>query len=180
MLPASGGTDQKGCDAMPNDPLTIEHVLTRLAEYPQRIAAWTDGLSPAQLRQRPEPNEWSANELLWHLRTCADVWGGYIMKIVVEGAPKFRAISPRTHMKKTGYAELEFAPSFEAYTTQRADLMNLLQPLPPDTWLRAALVTKDGKTRELTMLDYASQITNHEHVHIEQFESIVNTLRTLS
>jgi uncharacterized damage-inducible protein DinB len=162
---------------MPAEILTIEQALTLLADYPSRIAALTNGLSPAQLRQRPEPEEWSANELLWHLRTCADVWGGYISRILTEDKPNIKAISPRSRMKKTGYEQLEFVPSFEAYTAQRADLIAALKPLTPEGWLHSAMVTKDGKTRELTVLDYATQIANHEQVHIAQFESTLHTVR---
>ena len=163
---------------MPPGSLTAEQVLTLLAEYPLFIAALTDGLTPAQLRQRPEPEEWSANELLWHLRTCADVWGGYIKRILAEDKPSISAISPRSRMKKTGYEQLEFAPSFEAYTAQRADLIVALKPLSPEGWTRSATVTKDGKARERTVLDYAVQIANHEQVHITQFEATVKSIGT--
>lgn len=38
---------------MPDSSLTIEQVLTLLAETPQRIAALTAGLTPAQLHTAP-------------------------------------------------------------------------------------------------------------------------------
>ena len=49
---------------MPNRFFTLEKVLTLLAEHPPRIAALTDGLSPAQRRTAPNPGEWSANDVL--------------------------------------------------------------------------------------------------------------------
>lgn len=58
---------------MPDSSLTIEQVLTLLAEGPPRIAALTDGLSPAQLRTTPSPDEWSLNDVLAHLRSCSDM-----------------------------------------------------------------------------------------------------------
>ena len=63
---------------MPNKSLTTERVLTLLAATPQRIAALTADLTPEELQTRPTPDEWSANEVLAHLRACADVWGNYI------------------------------------------------------------------------------------------------------
>jgi hypothetical protein len=53
---------------VPNKSLTIEQVLTLLAETPQRIAALTSDLEPAQLHTSPNPDEWSANDVLAHLR----------------------------------------------------------------------------------------------------------------
>ena len=64
---------------MPKRPLTIEQVLTLLAETPPRIAALTAGLAPAQLRTAPNHDEWSANDVLAHLRACADMWGDCIV-----------------------------------------------------------------------------------------------------
>ena len=163
---------------MPNNTLTIEQVLTWLAEHPPRIAALTEGLTSAQLCTRLNPNDWSANDVLAHLRSCADVWGKYIRKILTEDKPAIRAVSPRTWMKKTNYPELEFGTSFRAFTTQRDDLLSVLESLPPIAWFRAATVTRVGKVMDLTVLDYAEQLVNHERSHVSQIEHIVNALRT--
>jgi hypothetical protein len=48
----------------------MEQVLTLLAETPRRIAALTAGLAPAQLHTCPSEWEWSANDVLAHLRLC--------------------------------------------------------------------------------------------------------------
>ncbi len=81
---------------MYDTPLTIEQVLTLLAETPPRLAALTAGATPAQLQARPGPAEWSLNEILAHLRSCADMWGGYIRTILAEDRPTFRAVNPTT------------------------------------------------------------------------------------
>jgi hypothetical protein len=48
-------------------PLTIEQILTLLAETPSHITALTAGLAPAQLHTAPSPGEWSARDVLAHL-----------------------------------------------------------------------------------------------------------------
>ena len=163
---------------MPDALLPIAQVLIQMAEHPPRIAALTEGLTPAQLRTRSGPDEWSANDVLAHLRSCADVWGNYIRKILAEDRPKIRAVSPRTWIKRTDYPELEFGPSFQAFASQRADLLAMLKPLPPETWSRAASVTMVGKVMDRTVLDYAIRLTDHEREHVRQIEQIVNTIRT--
>jgi hypothetical protein len=64
--------------------LTTEQVLTLLAETPLRLAALCAGLAPEELQTRPTSDEWSANEVLAHLRACADVWGNCIMAILAQ------------------------------------------------------------------------------------------------
>jgi hypothetical protein len=121
--------------------LTIEQVLSLLAETPPRIAALTADLSPAQLHTTPNHDGWSANDVLAHLRACADVWGNCIVAMIEEDWPVLRAVNPRTWIKKTDYLELEFRPSLRSFATQRADLLAVLSPLPIDAWSRAARVS---------------------------------------
>jgi hypothetical protein len=158
-------------------PLTIEQILTMLAATPSRLAALTAGLAPAQLHTAPSPGEWSARDVLAHLRACADMWGKYIVEILSEDRPTIKAVNPTTWIKKTDYREQEFQPSLQAFTTQRASLLAVLKPLAPDAWSRAATVTGAGKPRERTVYTYAQWLANHERPHIKQIERIVNTMR---
>jgi hypothetical protein len=148
-----------------------------LAAAPPRIAALAEGMTPAQLRTTPSDGEWSANDVLAHLRACADMWGGAIMMILAEDRPTIRAINPRTWIKQTDYVDLEFRPSLDAYVAQRAELLAVLEPLPPDGWSRAATVTGAGKVLERTVLSYAQWLARHERPHLRQIERIVNATR---
>ena len=165
---------------MPNRSLTSEQVLTLLAAAPPHLAALTADLAPARLRTAPTPAAWSANEVLAHLRACADVWGGCIITMLAEDRPTLRAINPRTWIKRTNYLELDFQPSLGAFATQRADLLAILEPLPPDGWARVATVTGAGKVLERTVLSYAQWLAGHERPHLKQIAHLVNTPRTTS
>ncbi len=109
---------------MPNRSLTIEQVLTLLAATPPRIAALSAGLAPAQLHTSPHPAAWSANEVLAHLRACADMWGNCMVAIITQDTPTLRAVNPRTWIRKTDYLEQKFRPSLRAFAAQRTDLLN--------------------------------------------------------
>lgn len=58
---------------MSKDSLTIEQVLDLLTKNPLQIAELTSNLTPTQLQAAPNPGEWSANDVLAHLRSCADM-----------------------------------------------------------------------------------------------------------
>lgn len=161
---------------MPGRPLTIEQVLTLLAETPPRIAALAADLAPAQLRATPDDGGWSANDVLAHLRACADVWGGCIATMLAEDAPTLRAVDPRSWIKKMDYPDLEFRPSLRSFATQRADLLAVLEPLPPEGWSRAATVTGAGAVLERTVLSFAQRLARHERQHLKHVERIVKTM----
>jgi hypothetical protein len=159
-------------------PLTIEQVLTALAETPPRVAALTAGLSPAQLRTAPRPDEWSAKDVLAHLRACADMWGNCIVAMLAEDRPTLRAVNPHSWIKRTDYRELDFRPSLGSFAAQRAELLAVLEPLPPEGWSRAATVTGAGKALDRTVLSYAQRLARHERPHLKQIERVVTTLRS--
>jgi len=161
---------------MRSQSLTIEQILTLLAETPPRLAALTADLTPAQLQTKPSHDEWSTNDVLAHLRACADVWGNCMVAMIEEDRPVLRAVNPLTWIKKTDYLDLAFRPSLRSFATQRANLLAVLSPLPPEGWSRAATVTGAGKVLERTVLFYGQWLARHERQHVKQVESIVNTM----
>ena len=158
--------------------LTTDQILAQLAEQPKAIAALTAGLPRARLHGSPSRGEWSLNDVLAHLRSCADMWGKYIATIIAEDRPTIRAMNPTTWIKSTNYPELEFAPSLRAFTKQRAELLALLRPLPRAGWSRSATVTGAGRPRERTVLEYARWLANHERSHVKHIARIVASPRT--
>src|SRR5712692_2610445 len=81
-------------------PLTIDQVLTQLKKQPEAIAALTVRLPRARLQVRASGGVWSVNDVLAHLRSCADMWGKYMAIIVAEDRPTIRAMNPTTWIKK--------------------------------------------------------------------------------
>ena len=162
---------------MPRKSFTIVQILSMLAETPRSIAALTAGLAPNLLRATPKDGEWSANEVLAHMRACADVWGSCITTMLAEEGPTLRAVNLRTWIKKTDYRELEFLHSLHAFTTQRSGLLAVLEPLPPEGWSRAATVTGAGTPLVRTVHTYAQWMARHEQPHIKQIARIAKTMR---
>lgn len=162
---------------MPSEPFTSAQALTLLAETTPRLTALSASLAPAALQTKSTPDAWSANEVLAHLRACADVWGNCIATIIAQDRPTLRAVNPRSWIQQTDYLILEFQPSLRAFATQRAELLALLAALPPEGWSRAATVKGAGKPLERTVLDYVERLVSHERPHIKQIERLVKTLQ---
>lgn len=156
---------------------TTEQLLSALAQTPARIAEITAALTTAQLHSQPAPGEWSANQVLAHLRACADVWGDCIATILSQDRPTIRAVNPTTWINSTDYPDQAFQPSLHAFAAQRAELLALLQPLAPEAWARSAHVTGAGKPLERSVRAYAQWLANHERPHVKQIQRIASGLR---
>ncbi|HVE98495.1 MAG TPA: DinB family protein [Mycobacteriales bacterium] len=162
------------------DAAAFERVVDLLSRAPTRLAAAADRISNEVLRTRPGPDEWSANDVLAHLRSCADVWGACIGTILAEDSPTIRAVNPTTWITQTDYLDLEFPDSLRSFTEQRRALLDLLRPLPAESWARTATVTGAGKPLERTVLSYAERLATHERSHLKQVERAVRTLTSAS
>ncbi|HEX5085948.1 MAG TPA: DinB family protein [Blastocatellia bacterium] len=151
----------------------IEIALRLLAATPRRIASLSRGVEIGELHFRPQQDSWSANDILAHLRACADVWGKSIVEMITRDHPKLRYISPRSWIRKTDYLELEFRESLKAFTDQRRELLRALKGLAIKDWSRSATFTATTKGREQTVFSYACRIAEHENKHCDQIEAVL-------
>ena len=154
-------------------PAEIETLLKLLAQTPRRLAAASKGLEDTRLYFRPDEDSWSANDVLAHLRSCADVWGTSIMAMITRDHPTLRYVSPRTWIRRTDYPDLEFRPSLDAFTRQRKELLKSLKTLGLEGWARGATFTATTRGREETVLSCVQRMAMHENKHCGQVESLL-------
>jgi hypothetical protein len=158
-----------GSDPMEATPDDIDTYLKALARTPRQITSASRGLSQARLHFRSDENPWSANDILAHLRACADVWGKSIQGMLAEDRPTQRHLSPRTWIRKTDYPELAFRDSLQAYVAQRKALLGALKNLSFKDWSRSATI----EGRRHTVFTQARRMALHEAVHCEQLEALL-------
>jgi DinB superfamily len=157
--------------------LSIEQILTLLAKTAPHITELTAHLVPAKLQGGSGADEWSANDVLAHLRSCADVWGNCMMEIVAHKMPTIRAVNPATWIKSTDYPEQKFLSSLGSFSGQRTGLLAFLAPLSPNEWSRTATVTGAGAPLILSLHSYAHRLARHERTHVKQIERMADAVR---
>ncbi len=155
----------------------IQAVLIVLSETPNRIARIARGRSQQQLHRKPEMNAWSAQDIVAHLRACADVWGSSIDRMLTEDHPTIRYVSPRTWIRKTDYLQQSFRYSLRAFSHRRATLVETLNRLDATGWSRRATFTATTLGREATVLSYATRIADHEVRHLSQLRRTIGASR---
>lgn len=105
----------------------LHEYLTLLGETLHRITSITEHFDEASLQAKPDKGEWSANVILAHLRSCADVWGDQIEKMLLQDSQNLPYRHPRQWINKTSYRELPFHDSFQAFQAQRGKLLEILK-----------------------------------------------------
>ena len=148
-------------------PAEIDKHLARLADTPQRIAAYTTQLSDEQLHTKPGARDWSASEILAHLRACEEVWTHSIYAMLSENQPEVPLLDERRWAKVARYAEHEFAAALHVFTLRRAELLIVLNGLSLENWSRTASI--GGRTH--TVFSQVRRMALHEAEHCQQLGS---------
>ncbi len=150
-------------------PVEVEKYLGTISETPQRIASAIKGLAEAQLQFKADAKSWSANDILAHLRSCADLWTHSIYAMLAEQEPVFTDIKERRWAKVTKYSELPFSDSFQVFLLERENLIRVLKALPFESWERSALIFE----RRHTVFTQVRRLAKHETEHIEQIRMML-------
>lgn len=149
----------------------IEKFIQTLSETPRQIAQATKELEEEHLQFKSDKKSWSANDILAHLRSCADLWTHSIYAMLAENEPVFSDINERKWANVTHYAELPFQESFQAFSLQRANLLRVLQALPFEAWERSAIIFE----RKHTVFTQVRRMAKHEKEHGEQMASLLQS-----
>ncbi len=148
----------------------IKQYLQSLIEAPQRIAACTAGLDETGLKTPPAPKEWSAQEIMGHVRGCAEVWTRSIGDMLALDCPQLTYVAPREWVKKQKYMRLGFAENYHAYQVERDTLIRVLQGLTVEQWNRSA--TFIGKFNTFTVFGEVMRMALHDLDHCNQLETM--------
>jgi hypothetical protein len=153
-------------------PDEIENYLSLLAATSRRLINATQAFDDVRLQYKSDEKVWSANEILAHLRSCADVWGSSIEAMLEEDNPTLPYRHPRQWIKKTNYPDLLFHESFKAFQMQRKKLLKILKSLSFEDWSRAAMI----KNREHTVFTQTRRMALHEDIHCQQIEELLESI----
>ena len=154
-------------------PSEVQKYLSIISETPEWICLLVKGLEEDKLQYRLDAKSWSVNDILAHLRSCADLWTHSIYAMLAEKEPALSDINERKWSKVTRYAELPFYQSFQAYSLQRESLVHVLKDLPFDSWERSALILE----RRHTVFTQTRRLAKHECAHLEQIEGLLQENR---
>ena len=148
--------------------MTRDEILRTLSATPHRIKSLVQGLSSAQLQQRPKASEWSIGETVTHLLLGErDVILPRLRRMQREQAPVFASAL----LDKSGFAaepsQGEFNADLEAFRQVRAETLAFLSSLNDHDWQRLGTTPTRGT---LTIEGYAEYLARHDHEHIDQFQ----------
>ena len=145
-----------------------DDLVERLAATPGRVAAAVAGRTPEALSAAPD-GEWSAVDVLAHLRASDDILSPRLVAMLVREEPALPAFDDRRWGEVMGYAESDFQELLATFTFRRAEQIRVLRQLTPADWQRVGIHEARGR---ITLLETLRHLADHEVEHCVQLEAL--------
>jgi hypothetical protein len=131
----------------------------------------TAGLSAEAWHRRPEPEEWSAGEILCHLRDVElEVNLPRLQRILTEQDPFLSAVDPDGWAEPRGYRQQAGPEALVRFTEARMELVSMLEDLKPESWGKPARHSLLGPTRLSEIYSVAAE---HDLLHLAQLRRTI-------
>lgn len=144
-------------------------LLKRLSDVPLRIARAVARLSEADKHKAGSDREWSAAEILAHLRASDAIVAHRLYAILTRDNPILPAYDERRWAEIAGYAQADFELSLKTFAMRRAELVTMLGKATIDDWQRLGTHEVRGV---VSLLEVATSLVEHEEEHCAQLEAL--------
>lgn len=139
-----------------------------LARLPVVLGGLLDDLEPALWTQRPAPSEWSAVEIVCHLRDEETEDFGARIRVVIDGGDRFEPIDPERWAPERGYREAPPGAALAALRERRAGTLDFLATIEPS---RLTRIVDQPRLGPMSGLDLLAAWVTHDRLHVAQLVS---------
>jgi len=136
-----------------------------LAGMPAILEALLAGMDETGARTRPAETEWSAVEILCHLRDEEAEDFGARLRVIVDGGGTFAPIAPERWAEERRYREASLPDVLEAFRERRQASLDLLASLASETLEGSRPL---GRLGRLSGLDLIAAWVTHDRIHLAQ------------
>lgn len=148
--------------------LQVDSHLQMLEETLIHFRACRAALNDEAIIRQPAPGEWSAVEVLAHLRAAAEVFSHSIYMFLLDDALTIPYIHPNQWWQMQGYTDVSFDENFQIFELNRRHLLRKLRSLTPEQWQRFGTI----KTQTRTVYGEMRRMALHEKGHYGQIQDL--------
>lgn len=135
----------------------------------------TQGLTPKELKWKPEPGKWSIAEIIAHLADVEIVASWRMRSVLGANGTTIQAFDQDAWASVFQYSKRNVGQSLEVFRVLRENNLAMLKALPPESWDNYGMHAERGKE---TIAHLARMFAGHDTNHILQIESIATHLKS--
>jgi uncharacterized damage-inducible protein DinB len=141
--------------------------LARMSRTVTDFGAAVKGASDAQLSRRPDDKNWSAKEVICHMRDTEESFMQRFQVIMAMDDPKLFPVEPDRWATERQYLRNDTAEALDAFRTRREETLRFLRELRPEQWERAGVHATRGP---ITIRDFVGLMAWHDDNHLDQLK----------
>jgi len=146
---------------------TLDEQLARMERTVNDYAAVVKNVSDAQLTKRPDPKNWSAKEVVCHVRDTEESFMMRFLSIMAMDDPKFLPVEPDRWAVERQYQRNDVQEALAALRTRREETLRFLRGLKPEQWERGGIHATRGR---MTIKDFVELMAWHDDNHLDQLK----------
>jgi uncharacterized damage-inducible protein DinB len=146
---------------------TLDEQLARMERTVNDYAAVVKNVSDAQLTKRPDPKNWSAKEVVCHVRDIEESFMMRFLSIMAMDDPKFLPVEPDRWAVDRQYQRNDVQEALAAFKTRREETLRFLRGLKPEQWERGGIHATRGR---MTLKDFVELMAWHDDNHLDQLK----------
>jgi len=146
---------------------TLDEQLARMERTVNDYAAVIKNVSDAQLTKRPDPKNWSAKEVVCHVRDIEESFMMRFLSIMAMDDPKFLPVEPDRWAVERQYQRNDVQEALAALRTRREETLRFLRGLKPEQWERGGIHATRGR---MTIKDFVELMAWHDDNHLDQLK----------
>jgi hypothetical protein len=132
------------------------------------------GLTPKQLKWKPEPGKWSIAEILAHLAD-AEIAGSWRMRLIIGASGiTVQPFDQDAWASVFEYDKRDAKHSLEVFRVLRENNLAMLKALPRESWDNFGMHLERGKE---TITHMTRMFAGHDTNHVRQIEGIASQLK---
>jgi len=146
---------------------TLDEQLARMERTVNDYAAVVKNVSDAQLTKRPDPKNWSAKEVVCHVRDTEESFMMRFLSIMAMDDPKFLPVEPDRWAVERQYQRNDVQEALAALKTRREETLRFFRGLKPEQWERGGIHATRGR---MTLKDFVELMAWHDDNHLDQLK----------
>ncbi len=146
---------------------SLEEQMARMDRTADDLAAAIKGTPDHLLAKRPDDKNWSALEVLCHLRDTEESFMTRFQTIMAMDEPKFPPAEPDRWPSERQYLRNDAREAIEAFRIRRDESLKFLRGLRPEQMQRGGIHATRGR---MTIVDFVGLMAWHDDNHLDQLK----------
>src|SRR5262245_26344395 len=146
---------------------SLEEQMARMERAADDFERAIAGMDDALLSRRPDGANWSAREVICHVRDIEESFMARLQIIMLMNEPKFLPVEPDRWAEERQYQRNDAMEALQAFRARRDESLKFLRGLKVEQWERGGIHATRG---HMSIKDFVGLMTWHDDNHLDQLK----------